>query len=120
MDNTDISTFEGRDVRPLVNVVSQEPFFIPGSIRMNLDPLGNSSDECIEAALSKVDLQEKVVAYGGLNATLVASEWSHGEKQLLCLAKAVLAQSKKILVMDEATSRYVSLMYDLGLRFLCT
>lgn len=77
---------------------------MPGTIRLNIDPSGQLSDEAIATAIRKVGLWDKVSADGGLDSDLDASEWSHGERQLLCLARAVLVPSK-ILILDEATSR---------------
>lgn len=103
VDDLDIATFDGDDLRSRINVVPQDPFFIPGSIRHNLDPRGLSSSQSIETAIRKVGLWVRASSIGGLDVEMVASEWSHGERQLLCLARALLVPSK-ILILDEATS----------------
>ena len=67
------------------------------------------SDERLEAVLRRVGLWTKVVAIGGIHAPLDAEEsFSHGERQLFALARAMLHPSK-ILVLDEFTSKYVLL-----------
>ena len=113
VDDIDVSTLQGNEVRSRINVVSQEPFFMPGTVRFHLDPHNCSCDASIKKALGKVGLWDKISAgvepgNGWLEMDLVASAWSQGERQLLCLARALLAPSK-VLILDEATSRYESL-----------
>lgn len=116
IDGTDISTLDGREVRHHLNVVPQDPFFLSGrSLRFNLDPRGNASDASIEMAIRRVSpsLWERLRAIQGstsnfsststLDAVFVASEWSHGERQLLCLVRALLAPSR-VVILDEAMS----------------
>ncbi|KAI0837465.1 P-loop containing nucleoside triphosphate hydrolase protein [Hypoxylon sp. FL0890] len=107
IDDFDISTIGGVDVRSHLNVVPQEPYFLPGSLRFNIDPKGRASDASIESAIRRVsiNLWEKLTVgiQGNLGAAFVASEWSHGERQLLCLARALLVPSK-IVILDEAMS----------------
>jgi ABC-type multidrug transport system fused ATPase/permease subunit len=106
IDDMDISKLAGSDICAKINVVPQEAFFLPGTIRFNLDPQGRASENAIEAAIRRVGLWGRITrAEAGLDMELLASEWSHGEMQLLCLARALLVPSK-ILILDEATSRY--------------
>ncbi|ODA81829.1 hypothetical protein RJ55_00334 [Drechmeria coniospora] len=103
IDDVDTSTLGGRNLRSHLNVVPQDPFFMPGSVRLNMDPRGQSSDDVIVAAIRKIGLWNRLESEGGLDADLDMSEWSQGEQQLLCLARAMLVPSS-ILILDEAMS----------------
>lgn len=115
IDDVDISHLSGEDLRSRLNVLPQEPFFLPGTIKSNLDVRGLSSTGAIQEAVQKVGLWGRVRNSGGLNADLDPTEWSQGEKQLLCLARALLTPSK-VLILDEATSRYGSTSARISLR----
>lgn len=104
VDDIDLASLDRSDIRTRLSVVTQEPFFIPGSIRLNLDPHNRASDESIASSIKKIGLWARVEANGGLDMTFTASDWSMGERQLFSLARALTTQSP-ILILDEATSR---------------
>lgn len=62
IDGMDVSMLRGDEIRSRVNIVPQEPFFMPGTIRFNLDPHKRSNDESIEKVIHMVGLQGKITA----------------------------------------------------------
>lgn len=106
IDGMDISKVSRSHVRSRLNTIPQEAFFLHGTIRLNANPEGNADDEEITAALQKVNLWSHIESKGGLDADMSEELLSHGQQQLFCLVRA-LCKSSKILIMDEATSRYV-------------
>lgn len=107
INGTDLSTVDPTSIRSQINVIPQDPFFMPGTLRFNLDPKGALPDESIVSAIQKVGLWNRVSMNGGLDATIDTLDWSYGEKQLLALARALAVKDNHILILDEATSRYV-------------
>ncbi|KRD23269.1 ATP-binding cassette domain-containing protein [Streptomyces sp. Root264] len=106
VDGVDISTLRLRDLRSAVAVVPQEPVLLPGSLRENLDPRRAFTDADIEAVLDKVGLADRFLRLpDGLDRTVAGggAQFSAGERQLLCVARALLDQVRIVLI-DEATS----------------
>ncbi|KAJ0160020.1 Multidrug resistance-associated protein 1 [Colletotrichum tanaceti] len=119
VDGVDLAGLGKAEVRSRITVVPQEPFFMPGTVRFNLDPYSRASDNDLEAALDKVGLLGKVGMAGGLDADLDADGFSAGERQLLALTRALISKSQ-ILILDEATSRLGRLLPRLGMfEFRC-
>lgn len=113
IDGVEIGTVGAEIVRQCFAVIPQAPFFLPGSVRLNLTaswaggaPPQQDNDDAMIAALTKVGLWDEVLApRGGLDAELAAATLSHGYQQLFCLAVAMLRKRRgSIVVMDEATS----------------
>ncbi|ATZ58539.1 hypothetical protein BCIN_16g02970 [Botrytis cinerea B05.10] len=103
IDNIDITRLPREQIRSCLNAIPQEPFFLKGTLRDNLDPHGVSEDASLIKALEMVSLKSIIPSTNNLDCEMDAEVLSHGQKQLFCLARAIVRPAK-ILIMDEATS----------------
>ncbi|KAJ3107343.1 Multidrug resistance-associated protein 1 [Phlyctochytrium bullatum] len=125
IDGFDISRVSQARLRSSIAVIPQDPVLFSGTIRSNLDPFSEypgaykafcvrvvilcsheSVDDALWRALEKADLKT-VVSASPLGLEMVVAEngenFSTGQRQLLCLARAML-KSSKIILLDEATA----------------
>jgi ABC-type multidrug transport system fused ATPase/permease subunit len=105
IDGVELKELGLKRLRTALTIIPQDPIIFSGSIRSNLDPLGRFRDEDLWRALALSYLKEHLLRLSASLDTELdeAFSLSAGQKQLLCLARALLHKTP-IVVLDEATA----------------
>ncbi|KAK2939263.1 AAA ATPase domain [Fusarium oxysporum f. sp. vasinfectum] len=108
LDGQDISMVPRYLIRQRLSCLTQDPFVFGDTIRANLDPCNTASDDEIRSALERVGIWSVIEAKiddnkDPLDEKMDENVLSHGQRQLFCLARALLKRSS-LLILDEPTS----------------
>jgi len=116
IDNLDVREIGLQDLRSKIAIIPQEPVLFVGTIRSNLDPFHRRTDQEIWAALDAAHLSENIKANmpAKLETPIIENgrNFSLGQRQLFCIARAILFQSK-ILVLDGKSFKQPGCQFDM-------